>query len=252
MKHLLTTFLLGFFCLNAWSQKEDNDSEYRNGKFYSSSETEIIFSFANVEMDSVNYDNALRFSPVLNLMYRINYDVTKFLGFDAGLGIRNVGFIMNFPDTENHLKKKFRTYNIGIPIGFKIGDLNQKHPFFFFAGNEIEMPFHYKEKTFENGDKTDKIAGWFSKRSELFTQSVYAGVQFPQGFSIKFKYYLTNFFNKDFSYYQDGIALKPYAGMDVNVFYFSITWFPFKDLKSIEKDIAKPESIETIYSQNRQ
>lgn len=251
IKKLLTSLLLSFICVSAWSQKEDRNSDYRNGRFYSSSETEFIFSFANVEMDSINHDNALRFSPVFNLTYRLNYDVTKFLSFDIGLGLRNVGFILNIIDNENDLKKKYRTYNFGLPVGIKIGDLNQKNPFFLFAGGEIEMPFHYKEKTFENGDKTGKITGWFSKRTDLFAQSVYAGVQLPQGFSIKFKYYLNNFFNKDFSIFAHEKPIKPYSGMDVNVFYFSITWFPFKDVKSVEKEIAKPDRIETIYSQNR-
>jgi len=225
---------------------QPTDSEYRNGKFYFSSETEIIFSFANMDADSTNMDNILRWSPVFNIMGRVNYDISKHLGLDLGLGIRNVGFIAKFPEAENGLKKKFRTYNLGIPIGIKIGDLNQKDPFFLFGGYELEMPFHYKEKTFENGDKTEKVTGWFSDRTERFTQSVYAGIQFPQGLSLKFKYYLDNFFNPDYKLYKDNIATQPYAGLDVHVFYFSITWFPFRDTKSYEMDI--PQHQEAIYS----
>jgi len=249
MKKIFVLSLFFAFMATTALMAQVEVSEYRKGRFYFSNETEIIFSFANIDADSANMDNILRWSPVFNFMGRMNYDITRHLGVDIGLGFRNVGFIAKIPEAENDLKKKFRTYNFGLPIGIKIGDLNQKNPFFLFAGYELEMPFHYKEKTFENGDKTDKITGWFSDRTDLFTQSVYAGVQFPQGFSLKFKYYLNNFFNSDYELFKDGVSTKPYAGLDVNVFYFSITWFPFRDTKSY--DIEVPQYQETIYTSNR-
>ena len=236
---LVFGFLLAALSGNA--QDEKNDPDYRVGKWYFSNETEIIFSFADIESDSTDIENILRWSPVFNYMGRINYDINKHLGFDIGLGLRNVGFIAKFPGTDPDLKKKFRTYNLGLPIGIKIGDLNQEDPFFIFAGFELEMPFHYKEKTFENGDKNDKITGWFSDRTERFTQSAYAGVQFQNGVSLKFKYYLKNFFNKNYTFVKDDLTLKPYADMDVHVFYFSLTIYPFKDSKSYEIDVPKEE-----------
>lgn len=235
------SLLTWFIATTSVIAQDDRDSEYRIGKLYFSQETEIIFSFASIDADSVNMDNVLRWSPVFNFMGRMNYDITKNVGLDIGLGFRNVGFIAKYPESENDLKKKFRTYNFGLPIGVKIGDLNQKDPFFLFAGYELEMPFHYKEKKFENGDKTNKITGWFSDRTDLITHSVYAGVQFPQGFSLKFKYYLNNFFNTDYELYKDGISTKPYAGLDVNVFYFSLTWYPFRDTKSYDVEIPQYE-----------
>lgn len=245
-KRLLVILLFCFSYGFVQAQEKDKEnSDYRNGKFYSTSEIELIFSFANVDLDSVNLDNSLRFSPVFNLTYHLNFDFTKFLGLDIGLGIRNVGFIVNHTGAENNLKKKYRTYNLGLPVGFKIGDLSQKRPFFLFAGSEIEMPIHYKEKTFVKNDKTDKITGWFSKRTELFNQSLYAGIQFPEGISIKFKYYLNNFFDSDFTYYEDGVGLKPYAGMEANVFYFSISWFPFS-VKQYENKTTYSEQSNSI------
>lgn len=234
-----------FFSISLSAQETKSEDNYRVGKTYFSNEGEMIFSFANIESDSMNFENILRWSPVFNLMGHLNHDFSKNFGLNIGLGFRNVGFITEIPGSENNLKKKYRTYNLGIPIGFKVGDLNQKNPFFLFAGYEIEMPFHYKEKTFEDGDKTDKITGWFSDRTERFTQSVYAGVQFPQGFSIKFKYYLNNFFNADYVYNQDGINTKPFADVDVNVFYFSLTFFPFKDAKSYDVEIKNPDKTVT-------
>lgn len=247
---ILACLFIGF---KSTAQKIDqitDETEYRNGKFYFANETEIIFSFASIESDSVNIDNVMRWSPVFNYMARLNYDFTKHLGMDIGLGFRNVGFIVKMPEAENNLKKKFRTYNLGLPIGIKIGDLNQKKPFFVFGGFELEMPFQYKEKTFENGDKTKKVTGWFSDRTDLFTQSVYAGIQFPKGFSLKFKYYLQNFFNEDYTLFEDGISSKPYAGLDVRVFYFSITWFPFKDSKSYDLELPKEEFKTTSVAWN--
>lgn len=249
-KHLLFLSLL-LFSLGVNAQEENSDQDknkdddYRVGKWYFANETEIIFSTAFIESDSADIENILRWSPVFNYMGRINYDFTKFLGFDIGLGFRNVGFIAKFPGSEPDLKKKFRTYNLGLPIGIKIGDLNQENPFFLFAGVELEMPFHYKEKTFEDGDKNDKITGWFSDRTERFTQSAYAGVQFPNGISIKFKYYLQNFFNKDYTFVKDDIITKPYADFDAQVFYFSLTIFPFKDSKSYEIE-APQEEFKTV------
>ena len=244
MKKLITLALLVCFIATSSIMAQVTDSDYRKGQFYFSTETEIIFSFANMDADSVTMDNVLRWSPVFNFMGRMNYDFSKNVGVDIGLGFRNVGFIAKYPQAENDLKKKFRTYNFGLPIGVKFGDLNQKNPFFLFAGYELEMPFHYKEKTFENGDKTKKVTGWFSDRTDLFTQSVYAGVQFPQGFSLKFKYYLDNFFNTDYVLYTDGVRTTPYAGMDVHVFYFSIAWYPFHQV--LEKETPKRQ--ESIYT----
>ena len=49
---------------------------------------------------------------------------------------------------------KFRTYNLGIPIGeLKSVILDDK---FLFLGYELEIPIHYKQKTFINEDKEDK------------------------------------------------------------------------------------------------
>jgi hypothetical protein len=96
---------------------------------------------------------------------------------------------------------------------------------FFFAGYEIEFPFNYKEKTFENEVKTDKFNVWFSKRVPAYYHTVFAGVQFPYGISLKFKYYLSEFFNQDFREF-DGS--QPYKGLKTNVFYFSIRTSLFK------------------------
>ena len=171
----------------------------------------------------------MRFAPVINMQTLINYDMNSQVGFFSGIGIRNVGYIYdNYKTTTTPVstyKKKFRSYNIGIPVGIKFGKLDGT---FFYAGYEVELPVLYKEKTFDGGDKTDKITGWFSNRQELFQHGFLAGVQLPYGLNLKFKYYLSEFHNQD---YTDGAGNKPYAGLKSNIFYFSLSTFVIKDFK---------------------
>lgn len=241
-KIILALALMAFTYLSVSAQTDSNgDSNFITKKVYISQENEMIFSFADIDVEGANVENVMRWSPVFNLMGHVNYDLSKNFGLNIGLGFRNVGFIADFPNEldengeEADIKRKFRTYNLGLPIGFKIGNLNQRKPLFLFGGYEFELPFHYKEKYFVDGDKEKKRTAYFSDKVEPFVQSVYAGVQLPQGFSLKFKYYLTGFFNQDYEDFgtldADGNPIKPYDGFNVNVFYFSINWFPFQSTK---------------------
>lgn len=237
MKYIKTFLLAAFvgFAVITTAQ----DSGYTPNQSYFSFEGEMIFSFADISSpEGVNFEQNMRWSPVFNLAWHYNYDVSEFFGLNAGLGIRNVGFIVKTDEgqgEDNIDRVKYRTYNAGIPIGFKLGKLDQEKPFFLFAGYEFELPFHYKEKEFSGSDKENKRTGWFSDRTADFQQSAFVGVQFPQGFSIKAKYYLTEFFDSDFTETitsPDGDFLtKPYEEFNANVFYFSLTWFPFQDLE---------------------
>ena len=190
-------------------------------KVYTNTSGELIFSLADVSTGSSNSGsgNVLRFSPVVNIQNWVNIDKSDHFGLFTGFSVRNVGFIY---DVDANTRKKYRTYNIGIPLGIKIGNLSDM---FFFAGYELEIPIHYKEKTFINEDKTDKIDVWFSNRVTTFNHSLMAGVQLPHGATLKFKYYLTNFFNKDYSESDGaGNTITPFANSNVNVFYFSLSF----------------------------
>ena len=79
----------------------------------------------------------------------------------------------------------------------------------------------------KGGDKIDKIAGWFSDRNELFQHGFLAGVQFPRGVNLKFKYYLSEFHNQD---YTTNGGIKPYGGLKANIIYVSLNFFLFKNL----------------------
>jgi len=243
-KFTLITFsvLLCGFCL---AQKSDV-ALYNSRDWYASTEGEIIFSFANIDAPagSTN-ETALRWSPVFNLAVHANYDFSKNVGFNVGLGIRNVGFIQKFDPVEgsNIDKTKHRTYNLGVPVGFKFGRLEQNKPFFAFVGFELELAMQYKQKEFDGNDKENKTTGWFSDRTEIFQQSAFVGLQLPGGLAVKFKYYLTDFFNSDFKETQEiggeNVIVKPYANFNANVFYFSLEFMPFQDVNIAYKNAAK-------------
>lgn len=189
-------------------------------KFYTTTGSEMIFSFATIDDNGNANGNIMRWSPVFNFQFYGNYDINKNLGLIFGATIRNVGFIYNVQDGTN-TKKKHRNYDFGIPVGFKVGSMKKT---FFFAGYEIEFPFHYKEKTFIDEQKT-KFSVWFSSRTPAYYNTVFAGVQFPYGLSLKFKYYLSEFFNQN---YTESNGNKPYNGLEVHVFYFSLSASLFK------------------------
>lgn len=203
----------------------------QNKKFYFTSGGEMIFSFASIDDNGNTEGNPMRWTPWFNVQSLVNYDPTRVFGLFSGVNVRNIGFIYDnyvSPVTGDKVKKKFRTYDVGIPIGFKLGNLDG---FMFFGGYEIEFPITYKEKTFQNEKKTEKFTVWFSKRVPTVYHTLMAGVQFPYGFNLKFKYYLTNFHNKDYAETINGTEYKPYENLNANVFYFSLSFNLFKDTK---------------------
>ncbi len=232
---------LPFLSFSLFSQET---STYSTGKFYVSGEGEMIFSFADIQSpEGVNIEQNMRWSPVFNLAGHFNYDLSENFGLNIGIALRNVGFIIKgdnlvldgLIDPEDDIDRiKFRTYNAGLPVGFKIGDLDQDRPLFLFAGYEFEIPLHYKEKQFDGNNK-DRSTDWFSNKTQDFQQSVFAGIQFRQGMSIKFKYYLTEFFDSDYSVLTETETgeelVRPFENFNANVFYFSLEWYPFQDSK---------------------
>ena len=251
---LLTIILLFQVAIGLRGQSTD-DSWIQKSSYFSF-EGEMIFSLANIEESTIiDYQQNLRWSPVLNLAWHYNYDISNLLGFNIGIGIRNVGFIakadpvnievdgevikvgMDIEDNDID-RVKYRNYNLGIPIGFKVGRLDHKRPLFLFAGYEIEFPFHYKEKEFDGNDKLRKRTDWFSPKTNNFQQAAFVGFQLPKGFSLKFKYYLTNFFDSNFEEFVevDGVDVsattrsKPFENFNAQVYYMSLAWFPFEDI----------------------
>jgi len=193
--------------------------------FYTTSSGEIILSLAEIDSGKEPApQNIVRFSPWFNVQTLGNLDFGKNVGVFFGLNVRNVGFIAKDNDTQ--IKKKYRVYDLGIPVGFKVGKLNSM---FFYGGYEFELPFNYKEKTFENEVKTEKYNVWFSNRVPTYYHAIFAGIQFPYGANIKFKYYLSTFHNTDFEEVVDGETIKPYANLKANVFYIALSFTMFRN-----------------------
>lgn len=219
-KYLLIILLCSFLSVNA--QNED--------KFYTGVSGEMIFSFANIDNNGVAGSNLVRWTPWFNVQFVGNYDFNNHVGLFFGAAIRNVGFIYdNAPNLTNVgsdeyendiIKYKFRNYDFGIPVGVKVGVLDK---IFLYGGYEIEFPFTYKQKTFINDVKQDnKISDWFTSRTPAYYNTFFAGVQFPYGLNLKFKWYTSGFFNENYTEVQNGVQVQPYQGLKANIWYFSL------------------------------
>ncbi len=186
-------------------------------KLYTTTNIEFIFSFADADSLNKSFADIVRFTCFLNLQEFVHWDPSNNVGFFSGGAIRNIGFIYK----DNDVMTKMRSYAIGIPVGIKVGDL--KNNFYIYGGGELEYMFWFKRKVFQNDEKTI-YEDWFSDRTNTLIPSVFAGVQFPKGINVKFKYYLDNFLNPDFAEYKNGVAYKPYQNWDTHMFYFSVSF----------------------------
>lgn len=213
-------------------------------RIYHSSGGEIIFSGADVAYNGLDVHTNLRFTLFFHTQHHLNLDLTNNIGLFTGFGIRNIGLItedlyqnlgfMNIdnthPDYNKNTKIKRRSYSLGFPAGLKIGSFS-KH-FFLFAGGEYEWMFHYKQKLFIDGEKF-KFKEWTSNRVNAWIPSLFAGIQFPQGFRLKFKYYMDDFLNPGFSGIDFGEEVD-YSQFDrTGMWYISVAFFINK--KQIQK-----------------
>ena len=182
--------------------------EAQNKKIYMSTGGEIILSGADVNFNGTDVNTNMRFTIFFHMQQQVNFDLTDNIGLYTGFAIRNVGLIMEdlyqnvgynvgllHPDYNKNTKIKHRSYSLGFPIAIKLGSLENN--FFAYGGFEYEWMFHYKQKKFIDGEKY-KFKEWGSDRVNPWIPSWFAGVQFPGGFNLKFKYYLNDFLNQDF------------------------------------------------------
>jgi hypothetical protein len=136
-----------------------------------------------------------------------NYDLSRHFGTFIGYGLRHVGYIRQVPDSA--LRFKYRTWDLGLSAGFKIGRMQQG---LFFAGYTVEWPFNYKEKKFVDGQKEDKFNEWLSQRTPTFSHALFFGYQArsPWKAMLKVMFYLNQFHNTSFSEEIDGVVVRPY------------------------------------------
>lgn len=234
MKYQLTLLFLaaGLF---AYTQDEPEELIFAprpEVKIYSTSGGELVFSFADVEDSGGSINSKLRFTGFFHLTEYWHFDFANNFGMIAGFGLRNIGMITENDgiltqehvgrfDENDEVKIKRRSYSLGVPLALKFGNLGRST--FVFAGAEAELMFHYKEKLFVNGDKEHKFNEWFSDRTNLLNPSVFGGIQFPGGVNLKFKYYLLDFLNPDYSESINGSRVQPYRGITSNIFYISLS-----------------------------
>ncbi|NME69606.1 hypothetical protein [Flammeovirga aprica] len=240
-------FLISSAITFAQSEKRKKADVYVTGGL------EIILSGnTGLKIDGQELNSGVvRFAPVFNWQSLVNIDFSPHFGLFTGLGIRNVGMIFDVPDAyidktkvDGPVRKKVRTYNLGIPVGIKFGNL---HGMFFYAGYEFEAPFQYKEKTFVSERKQDKFSVWFTDRVNL-QHSLMFGIQFPYGTNLKMKYYLNNYFNSSWGEGQSKMVgtTMNYNQLSGNVFYVSLNFSIFRNTKfyysEYEKKHTFPES----------
>lgn len=192
---------------------------------YSVTSGELIFGWADVQQrpldggDMETVSSNLRFTLFLHLGQYVHADFSNSFGLYSGLAMRNIGFITE--DSSMGLEKeKHRSYSLGIPLALKLGAFDKS--FYVFGGAEYELLFHYKFKYWQNGDKY-KTTEWFSNRTKRFIPSVFAGVQFPHGLNVKFRYYLDDFLNSDFKKGDDPINDYSRFGK-TQMFHVSVCW----------------------------
>jgi hypothetical protein len=200
---------------------------------YTITSGELLFQSGTIEKSGEAVNTNLRFTLWFHLGEYVHLDVTNNIGFFTGLGVRNVGFITE----ENDIKTKYRSYMLGAPIALKLGSFKDK--FFIYGGAEYEWMFHFKQKTFVDDQKV-KYTEWFSNRTPHFIPSVFAGIQFPYGLNVKFKYYLQDFLNHD---YQGSGDYSDYTAFSkTQVWYFSVSYqirnSEMKDFHSFSKEMA--------------
>lgn len=195
-------------------------------KFYMGSSVDgAIFSTATIQYPTARNPltgaatatstgmGTLRFSWFFNFGTTFNFNLSRHIGIYTGIDIKNVGFI----ESPDGVTLKRRTYNIGAPIGIKIGNMALKHSY-FFMGAGADIPFNYKEKSFTFRSQKTKLNEWFSDRTPHVMPYVFAGFAVRHGATMKVQYYPNNFLNPD--YMKKGVYL--YNGYDVHLLLVSL------------------------------
>ncbi len=199
-------------------------AQERSRAIYQSSGFEMAFSYPQLDYKGTSDGDVVRFAPVVQAQHSLNFDLGERVGVFAGVSVNNVGFIYQDPDGVT--RYKFRTYNLGLPVGIKLGRMNAG---LLFAGYSIEWPMNYREKKIVYDDQVSRFTSWFSDRATDPQQAVMLGLQTGQGICLKVKYYLTNFHNMGFSEMVAGQVNTPYAGLQCNVVYLSVGFALFQD-----------------------
>lgn len=184
---------------------------------YLSSQGEYVFSFSGYSGPDGNSDGRMRFSVFPNTEIAYNIDGKGLWGMYSGLTFRNIGLIWN--DGQRH---KRRALSFGVPLAFKVGDLENDK--FLFVGGEAEFFFHYKRKDWTVDGSKIKNGSWLSDEVNQFQPSIMLGYN-TGVLMLRAKYYINTFFNEDFERPVAGGGVeKVYANSNSNIIYFSVAF----------------------------
>lgn len=204
-------------------------------ELYTSSGTEIIFSGASVQFKGEEVNTNMRFTVFFHFQQQLHFDLSNKVGLYTGLGIRNVGLILEdyyqkvgydvdpeHPNYNKNTKIKHRSYALGFPLAIKLGSFDNNY--FFYAGGEYEWMFAYKQKKFID-DVKEKFTDWNSDRVTTWMPSLFVGVRLPYGTDLKFKYYMDDFLNKDFAGQDFGEDVDYSNFNQTGMWYISLSYF---------------------------
>lgn len=175
-----------------------------------------IFSTASGTSPDNTKISTVRFTYGFNIGATFNWNLGRHFGVYTGLDLKNIGFI----EKESDVTTKRRTYNLGVPVGIKIGNMSPKRMYVFFGGG-ADAPINYKEKTFTVRNEKTKYNEWFSKATPAIMPYVFAGIGLPHGMTLKAQYYPNNYLNPDYVYK----GAKVNTGYDVQLMLFSLGFY---------------------------
>ncbi len=185
-------------------------------KPYFTNEGDMIFSYG-LATDSAGKDvtSHVRFSAWYHFGKTLNIDFSKSAGFITGLDLINVGMITK---PIEGITVKQRAYSLGLPVGFRFGNLDKRQ--FITLGAVGEVMLDYKEKVFDGNKKVQKHHEFLSNNTNLFNQSVFLKYQ-KKSVYICAKYYLMDFL-KPSNINVDGIPIVRAYPKTSQLFYISI------------------------------
>lgn len=175
--------------------------------------TEEIFSSARLTYYGDKEVTPLRYSGFFNLNSTFHFEFGKYVGLYTGLGVRNIGMVYH----TDSMKYKYRTYNLFVPLGLKLGNL--KHGIFLNIGGEFNYAFNYREKKFTNRfKKIDKYNKFGSEATPSIQWIAFAGLRYKI-LGLKFGYVFNNYLNPN--YVRNGI--KRHAGFHATLMFIAVT-----------------------------
>ena len=190
-----------------------------DGAMFSTAFIHHAYPYQTTQLPS-NTIGTVRFSGFINIGAQFNYNFSDLCGLYTGIDIKNIGFD-DYRYNDSTVKR--RSYNVGIPLGFKIGNMNDKKGYGLIGGG-IDKPINYKQKQYlVRSDKTIRFSEWFSNATPQFMPYVFIGGA-THGAVFKLQYYPGNFLNPG---YRMSNGYQTNYGYDVHVLVFSAGyWIP--------------------------